>query len=97
MLKNTYVLNTNDNNTYQITSNTIHSRNRRQVKSTTHKVVKHVQVAQNSLVALSDWEASLCLRAEQILRNKKAMTAEEASIEGILPLINTFYEEDKIK
>lgn len=91
MLKNTYVLNTNDKNTYQITSDTLHSRNRRQVKSTTHKVVKHVQVAQNSLIALSDWEASLCLRAEQILRNKKAMTAEEATIVKLVRELKGFY------
>lgn len=91
MLKNSYVLNTNDKNTYQITSDTIHSRNRRQVKSTTHKLVKHVQVAQNSLIKLSDWESSICLQAEQILRNKKAMTTEEAYIVATARKIKDFY------
>ena len=75
-----YVLNTNDGLTYKVTSNTIQSRNRMQVTGTTQKNVRHVQVAKNSLRALTDFEASICMTAEQILRNKKAMSEAESTI-----------------
>mgnify|MGYP006364723167 CR=1 FL=1 len=44
------------------------------------KNVRHVQVAKNSLRALTDFEASICMTAEQILRNKKAMSEAESTI-----------------
>ena len=71
-----YVLNTHDGLTYQVTSSTIQSRNRMQVTGTTVKNVRHVQVAR----PLTQFEASICMTAEQILRNKKAMTEAESTI-----------------
>jgi hypothetical protein len=73
-----YVLNTHDGLTYEVTSSTIQSRNRIQVAGTTVKNVRHVQVAKNHLRPLTTFEASVCMRAEQILRNKKAMSEAEA-------------------
>ena len=75
-----YVLNTHDGLTYQVTSSTIQSRNRMQVTGTTVKNVRHVQVAKNHLRPLTQFEASICMTAEQILRNKKAMTEAESTI-----------------
>ena len=85
MLKNTYVLNPNDRSTtYRVTSDTKQSRGRRQIQSTeAKKLHKNVQVAESSLVKLSDWEAQITLSAEQILRNKKAMTDEQRVIVAV--------------
>ena len=79
MLSN-YVLNTHDGLTYQVTSSTIQSRNRMQVTGTTVKNVRHIQVAKNHLRPLTQFEASVCMTAEQILRNKKAMSEAESTI-----------------
>lgn len=75
-----YVLNTHDGLTYQVTSSTIQSRNRMQVTGTTVKNVRHIQVAKNHLRPLTQFEASICMTAEQILRNKKAMSEAESTI-----------------
>jgi hypothetical protein len=75
-----YVLNTHDGLTYEVTSSTIQSRNRVQVAGTTVKNVRHVQVAKNHLRPLTEFEAGVCMAAEQILRNKKAMSESEATI-----------------
>lgn len=93
MLKNTYVLNPNDRSTtYRITSDTVQSRGRRQVESTeTKRAHKNVQVAQSSLIKLSDWEAQVTMAAEKILRNKKAMTPQEHTIVAIARSIKEFY------
>lgn len=93
MLKNTYVLNPNDRSTtYRVTSDTVQSRGRRQVESTEPvKSHKNVQVAEKSLIALSPWESAICLMAEQILRNKKAMTDQQKGIVEIARSIKGFY------
>jgi hypothetical protein len=93
MLKNTYVLNPNDRSTtYRVTSDTKQSRGRRQIQSTeAKKLHKNVQVAESSLVKLSDWEAQITLSAEQILRNKKAMTDEQKVIVAVARSIKEFY------
>lgn len=93
MFKNTYVLNPNDRSTtYRITSDTVQSRGRRQVESTeTKRAHKNVQVAQSSLIKLSDWEAQVTMAAEKILRNKKAMTPQEHTIVTIARSIKEFY------
>lgn len=75
-----YVLNTHDGLTYKVTSKTIQSRNRMQVTGTTVKNVRHIQVAKNHLRPLTQFEASICMTAEQILRNKKAMSEAEQTI-----------------
>lgn len=75
-----YVLNTHDGLTYEVTSPTIQSRNRMQVTGTTVKNVRHVQVAKNHLRPLTAFEAEICMAAEQIIRNKKAMSASQATI-----------------
>lgn len=75
-----YVLNTNDGLTYQLTSETLQSRNRMQVAGTTVKNIRHVQVARNHLRPLTGFEASICMAAEQILRNKKAMSESEHTV-----------------
>lgn len=79
MLSN-YVLNTHDGLTYKVTSPTIQSRNRMQVTGTTVKNVRHIQVAKNHLRPLTQFEASICMTAEKILRNKKAMSEAEYTI-----------------
>lgn len=80
MKKNNYVLNTTDGLTYQITTDKIQTRNRRQVRGTTIRNVKHTRIASNNLRYLTDFEASICMTAEKIIRNKKAMTETQATI-----------------
>ena len=93
MLKNSYVLNTNDSaTTYIVTTDTVQSRNRRQVKST-EPVRSHVnvQVAQKRLIQLSDWEAQVTMAAEQIIRNKKVMSDNDKAIVAVARSIKEFY------
>ena len=75
-----YVLNTNDGLTYEVTSPNLQSRNRVQVAGTTVKNVRHVQVALNHLRPLTEFEANICMYAEQILRNKKAMSVTDHTV-----------------
>lgn len=93
MLKNSYVLNPNDSaTTYIVTTDTIQSRNRRQVKSTEPiRSHKNVQVAQNSLIPLSNWEAQVTMAAEQIIRNKKVMSDNDRAIVAVARSIKEFY------
>lgn len=93
MLKNSYVLNPNDSaTTYIVTTDTVQSRNRRQIKST-EPVRSHVnvQVAQKRLIQLSDWEAHVTMAAEQIIRNKKVMSDNDKAIVAVARSIKEFY------
>jgi hypothetical protein len=68
------------------------SRGRRQIQSTeAKKAHKNVQVAESSLIKLSDWEAQVTLAAEQILRNKKAMSESERLLVAVARSIKGFY------
>lgn len=92
MLKNTYVLNKNDKTTtYMITTDTLHTRNRRQVRSTTVKSHRNTEVVENHLIPLSSWEAQVTMAAEQILRNKKAMSDNDKAIVAVARSIKEFY------
>lgn len=92
MLKNTYVLNKNDKTTtYMITTDTLHTRNRRQVRSTTIKSHRNTEVVENHLIPLSIWEAQVTMAAEQIIRNKKAMKENDKAIVAVARSIKEFY------
>ena len=75
-----YVLNTYDGLTYKVTSPRIQTRNRLQVKGTTVRKVRHIQVTRNHLRPMTEFESTICMAAEQIIRNKKAMTPSQATI-----------------
>lgn len=93
MMKNTYVLNPNDRSTtYRVTSDNIQSRGRVQVESTEpNKTHKSAQVAEKSLIKLSDWESRVTMQAEQLIRNKKAMSVEDKIIVAAARSIKEFY------
>lgn len=92
MLKNTYVLNKNDKSTtYMITTDTIQSRNRRQLRSTHVKKPRKTEVAESHLIPLSAWEANVTMAAEQILRNKKLMSENDKAIVAVARSIKEYY------
>lgn len=79
-MKNSYVISKHDGLTYQVTSDTVQTRNRRSVKSTTIRNVKHTQFAADQLVMVTPFEAHLCMAAEKIIRGKKAMSETESTV-----------------
>lgn len=90
--KNSFVLNKNDHSTtYMITTDTLQTRNRRQVRSTQVRSHINTRVAESHLVPLSEDEAIITMAAEQIIRNKKAMTAQEKSIVSMARSIKENY------
>lgn len=75
-----FVMNKKDGKTYRVTGNKIQSQNRIQVTGTTCKNVRHAQVAQSSLLPMTEFEGYLCMCAEKIIRCKKAMDETEHTI-----------------
>lgn len=80
MNKNTFVISKNDEQCYMITSDTVQTRGRRQVCKTGYNKATNYQIAEKQLIPVTDFEASLWVTANKILRGKHAMSANEASI-----------------
>lgn len=65
---NTYAINKKTGKCVKLITDTLQSRNRRQVKDSRIYKSKTVQVAESALVSITDFEAQVCIEAEKIQR-----------------------------
>lgn len=78
MLNNTsYAMNKKTGACYSIVTDTVQTRNRRQVQDFRLNKSKTTQIAESKLCPITEFEASICFAAEKILRGKQAMDAQQ--------------------
>ena len=79
--KNTFVMNNKTGKAYMITTDTVQTRNRRQVLGMGIVKPEITQIAESHLSELSDFGMALCHEAERIMRSKqKVATLQEKEI-----------------
>ena len=73
----TYVMNRRTGKAYIVTTNTVQTRNRRQVEGTGLLRPEITQICESSLVPISELSARICLEAERIIRAKRKRTKSD--------------------
>lgn len=78
--ENSYVMNTKTGKTYKVTTNTVQSRNRRELVGTGFRNPEITRVAESRLHPLSFPAAVICSEAERIIRWKEKQTPFEKQV-----------------
>lgn len=78
--ENSYVMNTKTGKVYKVTTNTVQSRNRRELVGTGFRNPEITRVAESRLHPLSFPAAVICNEAERIIRWKEKQTPFEKQV-----------------
>lgn len=78
--ENSYVMNNQTGKAYKVTTNTVQSRNRRELVGTGFRNPEITQVAESHLDSISFPAAIICSEAERIIRWKKKQTPFEKQV-----------------
>lgn len=80
MKAGTYVMNCKTGKAYMIATDTVQTRNRRQLTGMEIRRPEIIQVCVSHLRRLSDEEARLCIEAERISRSKRKRSVKDRAI-----------------
>ena len=78
--KDMYVMNTHTGKAYKVSTDTVQSRNRRQLIGMESRNPESIQVCASSLYTLSHDEARLCMEAERLLRSRHKMSVKDKAL-----------------
>lgn len=78
--KNMYVMNTHTGKAYKVSTDTVQSRNRRQLMGMECRYPESIQVCTSSLHMLTHDEAKLCMEAERIVRGRHKMSVKDKAL-----------------
>ena len=78
--ENSYVMNTYTGKAYKVTTNTIQSRNRRELIGTGIRNPEITRTAESRLHALTHDEAKLCMDAERLIRGRHKRSVKDKAL-----------------
>lgn len=80
MKAGTYVMNKKTGKTYMVATDTLQSKNRRQLTGLEIRRPESIQVCESSLCMLTHDEAKLCMEAERLVRSGHKLSVKDKAI-----------------